>query len=433
MRILCASDIHIGRRPFVLSSGITGATSAAAWNILVDFAVESKVDVVAIAGDIIDRGNRYFEAIGLLENGLSRLATAGITTVAIAGNHDCEVLQRLVDTVSPKQFVFLGRGGKWESCIVESGNEAVRFVGWSFPTERPSFAPLTCFNMETDVDIPTVGLMHGDIDTPVSRYATMARADLQRYPVNAWVLGHLHTPRRFGTDYGRSTFYCGSLQGLDPSESGERGAWLLEIGSAKDDILTFVPLAPLRFETLNVDLTSVENDAEGMGFQQCIYGAIDAFVQSLSAAKGRPATDVSLRIRLRGRTQVYKHMTTYRKRFDEEDQSIIRGDATYHIEKLIDNTAPAIDLEDLARASDPPGVLARLLIACETGVSDGPLPQLVRRARPGVLSVHDHAKFQSLHESRTFNQPVNDELARDAIRKEAYRLLETLMDGRANQ
>lgn len=436
MLILCASDIHIGRRPFVLSPGITAATSGAAWTRLVDYAIESKVDAVALAGDIVDRENRYFEAIGLLERGLSRLAAAGITTVAIAGNHDCEVLQRVADTLTREQgFILLGRGGKWESFDIQSDKGTVRFIGWSFPSERPALAPLSSFEIPIASDIPTVGLLHGDIDVPDSKYTTLARADLVRHPLSAWVIGHLHQPRRFEATYGRATFYCGALQGLDSLETGEHGAWLLDIDLGQQDDLSFVPLAPLQFETLPVNLEGV---ADEIAFQKSVFDAINQLAESSAemhgkrAHPGKPASDIAVQIRLCGRTQVFDDVKSYCKRFTELDQSVIRGDSTYHITRIVDDTAPAFDLEDLARGTDPPAVLARILIGCESNSSDGALSQLLRRTASGLQGVYNHGKFQPLHDSRTFNHPVDDALARELIRTEGYRLLEELMHGRAN-
>lgn len=40
------------------------------WSRIVDYAIAHGVDVVALSGDIVDRDNRYFEAIGPFQRGL---------------------------------------------------------------------------------------------------------------------------------------------------------------------------------------------------------------------------------------------------------------------------------------------------------------------------------------------------------------------------
>ena len=52
---------------------VRDVSPAAVWESVVRAAVEQSVDAVVLAGDIIDRGNRYFESIGPLERGLRKL------------------------------------------------------------------------------------------------------------------------------------------------------------------------------------------------------------------------------------------------------------------------------------------------------------------------------------------------------------------------
>src|SRR5690554_238804 len=88
VRVLCAGDLHIGRRSSKLPESYSSADHgcAGAWDAIVDAALAKKVDVVALSGDLVDRANRYFEAIGPLERGLRQLAEQGIDTYAVAGN-----------------------------------------------------------------------------------------------------------------------------------------------------------------------------------------------------------------------------------------------------------------------------------------------------------------------------------------------------------
>src|SRR5690606_30847102 len=101
MRVLCAGDLHIGRRPTRLPSDVDSSrlSCARSWESIVDYAVDQRVDVLALSGDVVDQSNKFYEAIGPLERGLARLRAAGVATVAVAGNHDHDVLPQLARSI----------------------------------------------------------------------------------------------------------------------------------------------------------------------------------------------------------------------------------------------------------------------------------------------------------------------------------------------
>ncbi|WP_225335995.1 hypothetical protein [Halomicrobium urmianum] len=82
------------------------------------------------------------------------------------------------------------------------------------------------------------------------RYAPVAVDDLATSGHEAWVLGHLHVP---GTRHDNPpVLYPGSLQPLDPSETGGHGAWLLSVET--DGTVDTEPLdsATLHYEEVTV-------------------------------------------------------------------------------------------------------------------------------------------------------------------------------------
>ena len=86
MRFLHTSDWHIGRSFFGVS---LLEDQAHALDDLIRVAVDARVDAVLVAGDIYDRSTPPADAVGLLDEVLTRLVIAhGIRVVAIAGNHD---------------------------------------------------------------------------------------------------------------------------------------------------------------------------------------------------------------------------------------------------------------------------------------------------------------------------------------------------------
>lgn len=85
MRFLHTSDWHLGRslRGFDLHDAQVAAADG-----LVDAAIDAQCDAFIIAGDVFDRAFPPPESIALFSRVLTRLHSAGIATIVIAGNHD---------------------------------------------------------------------------------------------------------------------------------------------------------------------------------------------------------------------------------------------------------------------------------------------------------------------------------------------------------
>ena len=85
MRVLHTSDWHVGRM-FHGRDLLTDQESVLGG--LADLAVDQRVDVVAVAGDLYDRAVPSGEAVAACTRILSRIRQAGAELVIIPGNHD---------------------------------------------------------------------------------------------------------------------------------------------------------------------------------------------------------------------------------------------------------------------------------------------------------------------------------------------------------
>src|SRR5690606_36767750 len=133
----------------------------------------------------------FFEGYRELQRGVARLLAAGIRTLAVAGNHDVEVLPRLADQLHG--FELLGRGGIWERITVSAAAEQLSLHGWSFPRRRVSSSPLEGAELARGPGV-NLGLLHADRDQLDSHYAPVTSAQLQHSAVDGWLLGHIHAP-----------------------------------------------------------------------------------------------------------------------------------------------------------------------------------------------------------------------------------------------
>jgi exonuclease SbcD len=88
VRLLHTSDWHLGR---TLHGAALLEHQAAFLRWLCDSAVERRVDAVVVAGDVYDRAVPPPDAVRLLDDALSRLASAGVAVLITSGNHDSAV------------------------------------------------------------------------------------------------------------------------------------------------------------------------------------------------------------------------------------------------------------------------------------------------------------------------------------------------------
>lgn len=85
MRIMHTADWHVGKK---LGRIDRRGEFEAVFDELVALARDQKVDLVIVAGDLLDRAIAPYDALALVLDTLRRLAEAGHHVVAIAGNHD---------------------------------------------------------------------------------------------------------------------------------------------------------------------------------------------------------------------------------------------------------------------------------------------------------------------------------------------------------
>ena len=386
LKILATADIHVGRRPSKVSDPDDAQRFSAArmWEAIVDRAIHEDVSLVALAGDIVDHDNRFFEATGPLERGLARLADHDIHTYAVAGNHDYDVLPRIAEAIGSEHFHLLGRGGSWEEAIFAPGGRPLaRIHGWSFPAEHVQTSPMANYDLTADDHLPTVGLLHADLDVPQSDYAPVMLSELQSPAVTLWLVGHVHRPKRYQTNLSAEIVCPGSPQAMDPGETGEHGPWMIEIDGPNRLEVKQLAMSKVRYDRLAVDLTGVETKED---FELRIAGSSGEHLSAV-AKDGGPLEFLSLRLELIGRTPLCSRLDEHIQPLQEQFQRSA-GSVTATVDKVINNTAPPIDLDELAKKHDPPGVLAGTLLDLQSERTDDSLAALLHEAHQKAIEAH---------------------------------------------
>lgn len=415
IKILCSGDLHLGRRasrvPPALDTQADQFSATRAWRDMVRLAVELRVDLVALSGDIVDRANRYFESFGPLEQGVATLAEAGIPVVAVAGNHDFDVLPRLAAGFPQDQFRLLGSDGTWERFTLSRDGEPVLYIdGWSFPGRYYPQDPLATYRPAPADNIPLIGLLHADLDQPASRYAPVRSGDLLGRGVTFWLLGHIHIPMLYEDGTQPRLLYPGTPMPFNPSETGPHGPWLLQIGSRRVMSVEQLPLSPLRYENLPVSLEGATTLEEA---EARIASALRDFLAETVFGHGEALRLLVTRLELTGRTSLHRAIEGHLHRIIADLAPCV-GQATAVIDTFTVDTRPKWDLEHLVHLPGPPGELARMLLRLKDP-QDSLRQEILLDARKRLDDLKHSRFFRDLDHDQESDDALVTELERQGL------------------
>lgn len=396
MKILCTADIHIGRRA-ALPKRFTSTryATAAIWEAMVQYALDEGVDLVLLAGDIVDRDNRFYEAYGPLDDGLKKLTGRGIQVCAVAGNHDVKVIDKLADALDPERFTLLGRRGRWERKTIQAGEDRLHVDGWSFPEKTVRQNPLLDYAGQAgDDDAPVLIMLHCDLGQPDSPYAPVTRSDLARHRPDLWLFGHVHKPVLKDLPNGVPYLYPGSPMAMDFGETGMHGPWLLETSGSTLSTPRQIPLSPVRYETVTIPMAETCRTEDDFHV---------TFLQTLKTALSRTVDDageikyLGVRATLTGQTVLHTRLLHITQAIEEELDMHL-GETTAFMDRIICQTTPPVDLAELAKGNSAPSLLARLIQELDAGhapLSSG-TEKLLTAVNRRLASVYQAGAYQPL-------------------------------------
>ena len=352
--ILAIGDVHLGTTcsgipDGMSSSGIDPAelTPASALERSVDFAIEQHVDAVLFAGDVVESTNARFEAMLPLEANVRRLLEKGIEVIAVAGNHDVDALPRLAALIDG--FTLLGVDGRWEARTISKNQTPVaQVIGWSFGERFVRQSPVAQLLAQPlaapSSPIPRIGLLHADLDASGGHYAPIRQHELDDTGYDAWLLGHIHKPSLESPSKSagsRMSGYLGSVVGLDPSEMGAHGPWLLKV-SKDGDILTWNRF-PSRLSDGNTCRVPVDGIEHVEDLPDKLLVEAERRVRQLHEAGAFPRA-LGLRVRLTGTSTRHQEIRQWVAVGDWNAMlRVVDGTAVF-FNKIVDSMALPLDL-----------------------------------------------------------------------------------------
>jgi DNA repair protein SbcD/Mre11 len=437
VRLLCIGDIHLGRRirPGVSDAGVNLAElqPEAAWRRSVDTAINLGVDGVLLAGDVIDGDSHFFFGCQILHREIARLAEHGIPIVAVAGNHDVSVLPRLATEIP--YLKLLGKNGTWESVTIASRRnpgEKVQIVGWSFPTPTFPASPLPALPALLAgihrADGPLIGLLHCDITAgKASPHAPVSVSELASAELSAWLLGHIHVPASLQGPI--PTGYLGSLIGLDPSETGWHGAWLLTYEPGTPIRLDRQSPAPLQWHNAELDVTGIDSPE---AFEAAILGALRAAGET-TAQVPEPPLVVGVRLSIAGSTALCAALPALTEKLltaGDDRISVGTRPVCFLDDISLRNIKPeaTLDLRATAQSVGPPAALAAMLLCLQEEPDSAEARAIIHEAGNSMRFAVDKRAY-----SRIPAPDLSEKAIRSHLLNAGFAALHLLLEQRATQ
>ncbi|NLI22920.1 MAG: exonuclease SbcCD subunit D [Clostridiales bacterium] len=267
MRFLHLSDLHLGKR---LGEASLMEDQRHILAQILQVARLEQPDAVLVAGDVYDKPIPPAEAVGLLDEFLTRLVALGKPVVLISGNHDSAERLAFGARLFAARGLYLSPALDREHAItqpVRLNDELGPVNVWPLPFVKPAHvraalpgAPAESYTQALRAVVAAMPLDPSERNVLVChQFLTggqrceseeisvggLDNVDAEVFAAFDYVaLGHLHRAQPVGREAVR---YCGSPLKYSFSEAGdEKSVTLVELGAKGEVSARAVPLAPLR-------------------------------------------------------------------------------------------------------------------------------------------------------------------------------------------
>ena len=354
-RFFHAADIHLDS-PLTGLAGIEGRVAErirsaprAAFEALVDRAMQDQVDFFVIAGDLYDGTWRDYKTGLFFAEQMGRLNQAGIPVFALHGNHDAE--SQITRPLALPDNVQVFGTRKAQTFQLDRLNVALH--GHSFREKAVTD------NLVPDYPAPVQGAFNiGVLHTALggmgahANYAPCGLPELVAKGYDYWALGHVHQAQVLNER--PHVVFPGNLQGRHVREAGPKGACLVTVDEGQVVEVAALTFDVVRWAVLDVDVVAADSTVDVVELMR------QALAQGVVSADGRL---LSARLVLQGRTELHSQLVTDAENLTAEARAAALGlgDEVAWVERVAVRTAPAMDAAKLGAREDILGDLQRML------------------------------------------------------------------------
>ena len=354
-RFLHAADIHLDS-PLIGLSGVEGRVAErirtaprAAFELLVEKAIEEEVDSLVIAGDLYDGTWRDYKTGLFFAEQMGRLNQARIPVFLLHGNHDAQS-QITRPLVLPDNVNVFGIR-KAETFQIEELSVALH--GQSFRQAATTDNLVPGYPSPIDGAF-NIGVLHTALGGmgEHANYAPCSLAELVAKGYDYWALGHVHQGQVLHEQ--PHVVFPGNLQGRHVRETGPKGAYLVTVDHGEVTDLTALEMDVVRWSVLDVDVIPAG------GIDDIVNLIRRAVAQGAEEATGRL---LACRILLQGRTELHNRLVTDAEELTAEARSVALGlgEEVAWVEQVAVRTTPVADAALLEAREDTLGDLQSML------------------------------------------------------------------------
>lgn len=260
LRFIHAADLHLDspfkglqHLPKLVRERIMKSTFVA-YEKMIQFALDQKVDFVLIAGDIYDHSTRSLQAQLQFKYGLEQLHSAQISCFVVHGNHD-PLDGFKIPLEWPSSVHFFSGDQVTRIPYVKKNQEIASIYGISYSTARVTHNLAKLFERKTDSF--SIALLHTNCDSTSEHenYAPCTKKDLLEAGFDYWALGHVHTRKILHQE--PPIVYPGNSQGRHIREQGEKGFYLVEVDQFNHTTLSFQAIQDVIWIEKEIDFTEL--------------------------------------------------------------------------------------------------------------------------------------------------------------------------------
>lgn len=322
IKFIHTADIHLGRELSyngLYDSGNNSIFKAAgkkAFENLVELAVSREVDFILIAGDLYDREARSVKASRFFLEKAEQLQEKDIDIFLISGNHDPAGVENEIFEL-PENVHYFSSEEVETFEYHKDGKLAARIIGQSY---RQKFESRTMYNYYTapDNSVFNIGLLHTALTKDNNRYVPVNKSELlTKREIDYWALGHIHQQQKLNEN--PAVYFSGTLQAHNISEEGPKGAVLVEVDSNLKSREKFIPLAPVVYQQLEINLAAEElkNISELQSLLQEKIEELREKIIRQNINQEFSTEAVIIRLLLKGRTELHRHVENNSEELEE--------------------------------------------------------------------------------------------------------------------
>jgi len=274
LRLLHTADVHLGARHGDLGDKAAAQRERqfAAFRATVDLALEERVDLVLIAGDLFDTNTQPRRSVERVAAELKRLAASSIRTVVIPGTHDVYDRASIYRAHDLAALAGVGRDSDLVVVLTPDAPEVdlpsldAVVYGRVFATKRAPRSPLEEFTAAVPgTRTWRLGLVHGSILIPGRTdhdEVVVTTEEIAKSGLDYLALGHWHSTQQ-GRAGSTSWAYPGAPEAVavDQDRAGKVLLVTLDVDArgARSVAIEERQVGRTRFERLDVDAATIES------------------------------------------------------------------------------------------------------------------------------------------------------------------------------